>query len=207
MIEDLKRDSARWRQEQDRRSRSGRSTGMIYLVEYPMDMAEEMTGSYAEMKGREDPNYDPTPKYVDPRNSRDPMDVDMDMDDYDRPPPSRNRHDIDPRPPAGRHGTLPVSTGYPPEQGYFVSSAAPAYSGPEVQPRSLNDDRYRTTGGSTPPTSRGGQVGYSQPGYTAATRAAAPVPVSSYRDPRTGQLIQGYEPSYPEQPRARGRHG
>lgn len=205
MIEDLKRDSARWRQEQERRSRSGRSTGMIYLMEYPVDMAEEMTGSYAEMKGREDPNYDPNPRYQDPRISREPMDVDMDMDDYDRPAPPRSRHDIDARQPAGRHGVAPVSTGYPPESGYYVSSG-PAYSGPDVQPRSLNEDRYRTTGGSTPPTSRGGQPAYGQPGYSATTRATAPsVPVSSYRDPRTGQLV-GYDP-YAEQPRARGRHG
>ncbi len=180
---------------------------MIYLVECPMDMAEEITGSYAEMKGREDPNYDPNPKYVDTRNPREPMDVDMDMDDYDRPAPAR-RHDIvDPRSASGRHGVAPASSGYPPEPSYYVSSAQPAYSGPETLPRT-HDDRYRTTGGSTPPTTRAGQTGYGQTTYPASTRATAPpAPVSSYRDPRTGQLISGYEPPFPAESRARGRHG
>jgi hypothetical protein len=188
MIEDLKRDSARWRTEQDRRQRSGRSTGMIYVVEhYPPDKAEEITGSYADMKGREEVLAEP---------------VDVDMDDYDRP--ARSRHDLDPRrETAGRHGLPAVSSGYPPEPGYYVSSTQPGNYGPETLPRSHQD--YRNPGNSTPPTTtRAGQPGYSQAGYPPRTTATAPpAPIPSYRDPRTGQLIPGYEPSYPAEPRRR----
>jgi hypothetical protein len=181
MIDDLKRDSARWRQEQDRRTRRGQGTGMIYLVESYLQMAEEITGSYADMKGRQE-----VESYVDT------MDVD---DDYG--PPSR-RHDVDVRTqPAGRHGVAPVSSAYPPEPAYYVSSNLPGNYGPETLPRT-HAAAYRTTGGSTPPTSRAGQTGYDQPNYPSRTSAVAPpVPVSSYRDPRTGQVISGYEPTYP----------
>jgi hypothetical protein len=163
---------------------------MIYLVEYPVHLAEEITGSYADMKGREEASY------------RDVMDVDM-MDDYDRVP--RSRHDLDPRQPASRHAVAPVSTAYAPEPGYYVSSNPPTNFGPETLPRT-HQENYRNPGGSTPPTSRAPQPGYSQPGYPQRTSATAPpVPVSSYRDPRTGQIISNYEPSYSAEPRR--RHG
>ena len=194
MIDDLKRDSARWRQEQDRRSRSGRSTGMLYLVEYPMDMAEEITGSYADMKGREEPTYVDT--------------MDVDMDDFDAPARTGRRHDVDPRRPADRHAGTPVSTGYASEPGYYVSSNPPGNYGPETLPRSHQEERYRPAGGNnTPPASRAGQSGYSQATYPTSRATAPPVPASSYRDPRTGQLVSGYESSFSTETSGRsGRH-
>jgi hypothetical protein len=190
MIEDLKRDSLRWRQEQDRRQRAGRNTGMIYVVDATLDMAEEITGSYAEMKGRQE-----VESYG--GGVADAMDVD---DDYG-PPPPRSRHDLDPRTqPVGRHVT-PVSSAYPPEAGYYVSSNQPSNYGPDSLPRTHD---YRSPGGSTPPTSRAGQPAYSQSTYPPPrTTATAPPGVpASYRDPRTGQMV-GYEPSYATEPRRR----
>ena len=202
MIEDLKRDSSRWRQEQDRRSRAGRNTGMIYVVEYPtMDLAEEITGSYADMKGREEPTY--------------VNDMDVDMDDFDRPGPGRRhdvdpraggRHDVDPRG-GGRHAIAPVVTSAYNEPGYYVSSGnQPGNFGPETLPRTHQEERYRPTGGNTPPTTRAPQTGYSQAGYPPRTAATAPpASITSYRDPRTGQMISGYEPSYPTETQRRHR--
>lgn len=185
MIEDLKRDSSRWRQEQDRRLRAGRSTGMIYMVEWPQNEAEEITVSYSDMKGRQE---------VESYGGPDVMDVD---DDF--PPP--RRHDVDPRgvQPSGRHIT-PVSSGFAPEPGYYVSSIQQSNYGPETLPRSHAD--YRSPGGSTPPTSRAGQSTYGQSAYPPRTTATAPPVPASYRDPRTGQMV-GYEPSYPTESRRR----
>ena len=206
MIEDLKRDSARWRQEQDRRSRSGRSTGKIYLVEYPTDMAEETTGFLCRNERSRGPKLRSDSKI---RGSQELQG------------PNGCGHGIWMitivlhLPAVGMIWTLDsplvVMVLFPFLLDILLNKATMYLLLPQhILGLRFNPEALMTTVIGLPVVvrhlpPRGGQVGYSQPGYAASTRAAAPVPVSSYRDPRTGQLIQGYEPSYPEQPRARGR--
>lgn len=190
MIEDLKRDSARWRQDQDRRSRSGRSTGTPDSNRIPPRDGSNGFGSvsYAEMKGRQEADFGET----------------MEVDDYPsyEAPTSRHR-DIDPRDPrsvSARHGgTVPVSSsGYAqdPHPAYSIGSGQPGY-GTEGIPR--------YGGNSTPPTSRTVNPGYGQAGYQGRSSAATAPPMPAYRDPRTGQVISGYDAGYPDQ--GRSRHG
>lgn len=197
MIEDLRRDSARWRQEQDRRNRQGRSTGMVTFVDLLYTWSEQLLGSYADMKGREESRY-----------NNEPMDVDMD-DNYQ--PAARRRGEppmIDPREadvrgavPGGRHAmNPPISTGYPPEPAYSLASNQQGNYGPESLPRSYS-------GGNTPPTSgRTVAPGYGQQQFSGrATAPPATVPApAAYRDPRTGQMVTEYAGGYP--PERGGRH-
>ncbi|ETN40426.1 uncharacterized protein HMPREF1541_04703 [Cyphellophora europaea CBS 101466] len=185
MIDDLKRDSARWRQDQDRRNRQGRSTV-----------------SYAEMKGRQEADYGDS--------------MDVDTQDYAHEAVPRHREidprDIhardvrdprdlrDPRNVQGRHGVTPVSSGaygQEPYPAYSIGSSQPGNYGPEGIPRYGG-------GGNTPPTTRAPVPGYGQPGYGGRNAAPAAPPAQAYRDPRTGQMVTGYETGYAD---PRSRHG
>ena len=188
MIEDLKRDSARFRQDQDRRSRQGRSTGTPLMNDIPRSSPDILVESYASYARQQVTDF---------------TDV-MDMDD-DFPPTSRHR-DIDPRDPrgdsrtgAGRHAVPPVSSagyGSDPYPAYSIGSNQAGNYGPESMPRYGG-------GNTTPPTVRTTQA-YSQAGYGARTSAATAPPMQAYRDPRTGQVVQGYDPAY-ESGRRHGR--
>lgn len=192
MIDDLKRDSTRWRQDQDRRSRSGRGTGTPDSHRIPPREGSNSFGSvsYAEMKGRQEADFTDT----------------MDVDDYTsgpyEPAPSRH-HDIDPRDPrhlSGRHPQVPVtSAAYPdPHQAYSI--------GPGQQGKYGTEGIPRYGGGSTPPSTRAMAPGYGQAGYPARTSAATapPMPAGAYRDPRTGEIVSsGYDSRYADQGRSR----
>lgn len=198
MIDDLKRDSTRWRQDQDRRSRSGRNTGTPDSHRNPPREGSNGFGpvSYAEMKGRQEADFGDS----------------MELDDYaPYEAPGARHHDIDPRDSrdprerhiSGRPGTIPVATsGYSqdPHQAYSINPGHPGKYGSEGIPR--------YGGGNTPPTSRAMAPGYSQGGYPArsSTATAPPMPAGTYRDPRTGQIVSSsYEPGYADQPRPRHR--
>lgn len=191
MIDDLKRDSNRWRQDQDRRSRSGRGTGTPDPHRNPPWDGSNAFGSvsYAEMKVRQE------------ADDRDTMEV----DDYPYDSTTARHYDIDPRDPrhgAGRHGVLPVST-----TGY-AQDPHPAYSLAAVQPgKYTSGDVPRYGGGSTPPTTRTMAPGYnSQAPYSGRSSAATAPPMQAYRDPRTGQMVTpGYDAPYADQ--GRSRHG
>lgn len=241
MIEDLKTDSAKWRKDQERKSRQGRSTGTPEAIprsnhshfgagSYANYAAEHQTG----IKGRQetdfadtmevddypyeqhsrhrdvDPRLDPRmdPR-MDPRDLRDPRDIrergdrgdprDLRGDPRDPRYPTGLRED--PRMGAGRHGQGPVSTsGYPPE-------AYPAYTiGPNQTSGAYQTDSIPRYGGNnTPPHSRPAVSGYSQSGYTGRSATAQGQPPGGYRDPRTGQMITGYESSGYNDPGRRHR--
>ena len=197
MIEDLKKDSARWRKEQDTRTRQGRAQGMLTVVDPLYTRSEEYLVSYPEMKGRiESEGY--------------PDSMDVDMDDY---PPSSRHRDLDARGVVSsgrdRHVTTPVGTGYAPEPGYpagtyGLSSGRPSGYGPEsAVPRTAY------SGNATPPGGRSGDARYAEPVYPVRTTSATvpPMPApASYRDPRTGQVISDYGAGgYPSE-RGGGRH-
>lgn len=202
MIDDLKRDTARWRQEQDRRVRQGRTIGMMTDVDPLYTKSEEFLGTYQDMKGRQEPDF-----------HNEPMDVDMADDGY-QPPASRygrdprELRDPDPRGGgAGRHAVAPAPayTGFPPEPNvpaYALASDRTGNYGPESLPRTY-------PGNTTPPnTGRTAVAGYSQPGYQPTGRATAPPsnpPTKAYRDPRTGQLVGDYGGGYPPERGARHR--
>lgn len=126
----------------------------------------------------------------------------MEVDDYD--PPAARHRDPDPRTSASSRHAIPVSTGYPPEPGYTtqysLSSNQPGIYGPDSQPRTY-------AGNTTPPSmARGSQSAYGQPGYPARTSASvAPIPITTYTDPRTGETIRTYPAGYQPEPRRHGR--
>jgi hypothetical protein len=190
MIDDLKRDSTRWRQDQDRRSRTGRSTGTPDSHRIPPSQGSNGFGSvsYAEMKGRQEADFGDS----------------MEVDDYPYEPAPRH-HDIDPRDArhmSSRHPQIPVSSaGYPSEPPHPAYSIAPGQQG-----KYSAEGIPRYGGGNTPPTTRTMAPGYSQSGYARTSAATAPpIPSGAYRDPRTGQIVSGYDTGYPEQ--GRSRHG
>jgi hypothetical protein len=184
MIDDLKKDSARWRQDQDRRSKQGRNTGTPSHQNPPGDKSNGFGSvsyaGYAEsIKGRQEVEFPDS----------------MDVDDHPYEAPSRHR-EIDPRDPrsSARHMPQPVS-GYV-QDPYPAYAVAPGQSGyrPEMDPR--------YAGNSTPPSGRVPVSGYSQPGYTSRSSAApVPAPVQAYRDPRTGQIVSGYDAGYTDSSR------
>jgi hypothetical protein len=189
MVDDLKRDSIKWRSDQDRRSRSGRTTGTPDSHRILPREGSNTFGSvsYAEMKGRQEADFGDT----------------MEVDDYAHEPMSRH-YDPDPRDRhgSGRHATIPVTSGayQDSRQAYSISTGPPSKYGPEGVPR--------YGGGSTPPTSRPMASEYGQTSYPSRTSAqtATSLPANAYRDPRTGQIVSGgYDSGYGDS--GRSRHG
>lgn len=189
MEQSLRDDTVKWQRERERRRRQGESRGMA-RTDPPANRSKDRAGSYADMATQQET-----------RRGYGPMD--LDDDDYQRPPP-RHR-DLDSRPVASGRVSIPVTSSYLPEPGYpahsqySISSSQPsyppgqtAYYGTEREPRLFN------SGNTTPPSiSRSGQpAGYGQPGYP--PRTAPPVTASisaSYGDPRR-DIMGGIPPGY-----------
>lgn len=175
MVASLKDDTVKWRLEKDRRGRTGRAQGTHSPRRSEEPWPEHSPGSYSEMRERQFHS----------------MDIDED-DRYGVPPPAqRPRYDPDPRANVpGRHGSTPVSSGYPPESGYPAYSLASNqqsgfYRGAEAQPRTY------AAGNTTPPTN--GRV---QPAAfpSRTTVSGASIPASTiYQDPPRDVYGQQYQ--------------
>ncbi|RMZ83676.1 hypothetical protein DV738_g1030, partial [Chaetothyriales sp. CBS 135597] len=155
---------------------------------------DRTTGSYAEMRARDE---------------RDAMDVDMDYD----PPPSRDRHRGEPEPRGGdrvdrhRMGSVPVTSAY-------VEPSYPAYTiGPGQGPYGAAQ-RPRTTGNYSPQGGRPAHSGFPPTTFDSRVPGVSMAPVAptsqTYQD-RPGQYIP-IEPGVgggfiPEPSRGGGRQG
>lgn len=195
MERSLREETIKWLRERERRRRQGESRGMARIDSHAI-RSEDRAVSYAEMAEQDS-------------RRRYPTEMDLDDDDYQRPPPRhRDLDPRDPRPVGSGRVSIPVSTGYAPEPGYTagyaISSSQPGYAsgqapyyGPDREPRSAFNPGNTTPPAAISRTTPGGTY-VQPPGYI--SRTAPPVSSSipaSYGDPRR-DMMGGHPSGYAE---------
>ncbi|EXJ83914.1 hypothetical protein A1O1_07543 [Capronia coronata CBS 617.96] len=196
MEQSLRQETVKWQRERERRARQGRSQGMAN-TERQTSRSKDPVGSYAEMQARQESQH----RYA--------GEMDIDDDDYGRPPP-RHR-ELEARPLASGRVAIPVTSTYAPEPGfpaqYTISSGQPGYPpgqsgfhGSEREPRTFPGESA-----TAPSISRSGQLpgGYAPPLYPTRTGPPISSSLSGSYDPRRDVMGAPYGPGYSDS----RRHG